>query len=437
MMKKLTTLSWIFISASALSIACAKASGGEGGDGDGDGDTVLPMSGGSTGAGGLVLGTSGGAPQGGAPGSGGLVGSGGTPVVSCMEGDMLACDEVPGNTTLLFGMASCNESGDGWDTSACTVCEADTQMIDCADIVGGAETYTGGTATCNSTGDGWDESSCEYCGDDAINGADEQCDGTDTPAETCAGLGLDPGTQGTDPLTCDAATCRYDISNCGLCDPGNFTGDKCLEGGSCGTSAACTDTQCGASTTCTFTCNYDADCTGMSCNTDAECTFVCPGSAACEFECLDGSTCSNSSQHMTSVNATCEAGADCAIQCAGGGTPCDIACASGSNCSVDAENNSAQPAGAANCASGTCDYTFNTGQSIAGLAITCETGATCNVTQLSYGANVSGVVCQSGSTCVLTPPGDGDMTYTCEDGATCTCTPGGNGSMCNCTGDGC
>src|SRR5690606_12950677 len=124
-MKKLTNLSWIFISALGLSFACAQAS--TGGDGDGDG-TTLPMTGGSSSGGASIVTGNGG----GLIGSGGLnlggviIGTGGTPAVSCMDGEMIACSAIAGNTTHPVGMATCNATGDGWDQSTCLVCEADT-----------------------------------------------------------------------------------------------------------------------------------------------------------------------------------------------------------------------------------------------------------------------------------------------------------------------
>ena len=76
----------------------------------------------------------------------------------------------------------------------------------------------------------------------------EECEDGDDPDQTCVDRGYPEGDSGGANLDCDFDICKYDLSLCSACTSG-FTGDKCLEGGSCGSSSACTDTQCGAGST--------------------------------------------------------------------------------------------------------------------------------------------------------------------------------------------
>ncbi len=443
-MTQLRIFSWTLISMTALALSCAQVTGGDADSGDGDGDrptggatgsggTTFSMSGGSTGAGGS-----------GPLGTGGLTGTGGTVTVSCMEEETLACADVPGNTTLLFGEAVCNETGDGWDLTTCMVCEAGVGMIDCAEIVGGAATYTGGTAVCNDDGDGWVEATCEFCGDDAINGVGEICDGAATPSETCAGFGLGDGTSGGAALGCTEA-CQIDVSTCDRCSAG-FTGGKCLDSSTSCSGTACADTQCGAGNTCTMACGSNG-CEGMSCAPTATCNVTsghqgvveieclsqstcqvaCGGNggSSCALTCLSGATCSNTGQNETDVSYDCEAGSICEIECGSNGGTCDVNCASGSACSVTATANAARPIGTAVCADATCSYTFG-GQGVSALAIVCEDGGVCNVTVSNNDTKLSTPIeCEAGSVCNINCQvmnGTDNCPYICDDDAECTCT---------------
>lgn len=70
---------------------------------------------------------------------------------------------------------------------------------------GDSSDSTTGVDTC-----GPDE--CPSCGNGVTDGQ-EECDGEDLAGATCESLGYDGG-----PLTCVAATCAYDTSQCVICD---------------------------------------------------------------------------------------------------------------------------------------------------------------------------------------------------------------------------
>lgn len=322
----------------------------------------------------------------------------------CLDGESIDCDEVPGNTTLLFGTAECDEaanSGVGaWDASTCDVCEAGTQMIACTAIEGGAHDYTGGMATCNGSGDGWVESTCTYCGDGEINDG-EACDGSDLTPSTCGDEGFTG--EGADTVV-DGCTdeCILDTSVCGYCPAGVAEAD-CMAGGSC-TGSACTGKACGSTFTCDFNCHNNASnaCSDTICSGGADCTFQCHSSGGCPGStCKDGASCLyrcfNSNVDCTDI--TCEDGSNCNFRCENGGT-CStngtMVCKAGDTCEVNCEN------------SAVC----------AGMTVLCEAGSTCNITATNN---------------------DSRPTVTCEDGATCNvqCQNRNCSSTMTCTGAGC
>ena len=73
------------------------------------------------------------------------------------------------------------------------------------------------------------------CGDDVVNVAGEQCDGSDLDGYTCASLGPMVGI-----LVCDG-TCKFDTSGCEACGGG---GQSCCNGGTCDPGMACSAGAC-------------------------------------------------------------------------------------------------------------------------------------------------------------------------------------------------
>ncbi len=367
----------------------------------------------------------------------------------CKVDDTLACDEVPGNSTLLFGEAVCNTARDGWDLTNCTVCNkngsstSDGGQIACRDIASSSPAFTGGKADCNTAGDGWDTASCEYCGDNLVNGEapdEELCDGTSVSATTCGALGFAGPTSGDTVDECTAA-CVYDTSDCGYCSAGTAAAD-CLENNAGCTGTSCSNKECGGGFTCNMACGTgpSAVCTGMKCGVDAtcnvtsqnggkttidclsgsDCNVACATNspAACTVTCRSGAECSNTADNGTNVNYTCQSGSTCDIQCGTNSQTCTVNCASGSQCDVDAARNGGAPTGTANCVSGTCTYAL---QGSSSMSVNCE-GGTCDLDVSTYTTWSGGMTCHDGAICDMTAATGSKLNgglKECRDGSEC------------------
>ncbi len=334
--------------------------------------------------------------------------------VYCVDDATKPCSEITAVAgTTPFGDAVC--ASGVYDTSSCTVCDPGVTMVDCTTLGGN---FSGGMATCDGTGNDYDTAACEVCGDDTQD-SEEQCDGSDVSATTCDALGWTGDS--TAVTACDTG-CVYDTSDCSACDQGVAAPD-CMEGGTC-TDDACTNNQCGRDFTCTFNCNYHKNCTGMSCAEGATCTFACNVNDHydCVATCKDGSTCTvSATSYQSDTNWTCESGATCNFKCAQQGE-CIINCVDGSSCSVNASDYNSAPQGDAFCAAGdTCTYSFINSKDNAPLSVTCD--GTCNFTVGSYQTKISNILCRTGSTCDIDCTDASNVcSYTCDSGATCTCT---------------
>ncbi|HEY6728788.1 MAG TPA: hypothetical protein VI197_32475, partial [Polyangiaceae bacterium] len=318
---------------------------------------------------------------------------------------------------------------------ACELCDGSDlgdAPASCVDF-GEPGEFSGGSVRCNDTCDGYDTSACSVCGND-VKDAGEACDGTDIPAANCAALRLPPPATGEDVALPCLESCDYDRSSCARC---SVPETDCLLGADSDCSgASCAGKQCAAGETCVMACGNAESCTGLSCNMSAHCSATCGEFGVCDETCEPFSECALdcAGAYDSSCGLTCAPGATCTLACGqpadGGENPaaCQIECAVGSNCSVVAGVHEAAPTGTAYCAAGaTCDYLCRSQSDCSGLSVVCAEGATCNIEWVEFATTCPSVNCEAGSLCLFDCGSNACNAPTCADGADCQCV----GAICD------
>ena len=200
------------------------------------------------------------------------------------------------------------------------------------DKVDGSGTQEDGSESAASTGIG-EGGDLPPCGD----GGD--CNPEDLGGESCGSLGAGFGS-----LSCDPATCTFDLSMCVSGDTANQggtsggslpggtggSGTPMFGGGGGGTAEGCT-----GSCQCNNASCSDIGCAGGSCTAECaggDCTLECDRAADCEFTCSGGG-CDLACDEAASCALDC-AGGDCNLDCEEPGTLCSMDCGGG-NCTLN------------------------------------------------------------------------------------------------------
>jgi hypothetical protein len=174
-----------------------------------------------------------------------------------------------------YGVLSCNDDCDSFDTSGCLEftgdCCSATATPGCDNVACTAQVCASDPSCCNGP---WDQGcadlantvcvSCDpgACGNDAIE-LGETCDGADLDGQTCVGLGFDGG-----PLTCTADCGGIDASGCL-----DYDGDCCAADGTPGCDDnTCSNTVCEVDPTC-CTDDWDANCVALAQSSCAACGY--------------------------------------------------------------------------------------------------------------------------------------------------------------------